>query len=79
VAAPGGGDARRILAEPLGRVWLAGEALHETQWGTVNGAWDSGQRVADAALRQIGALKRPEEDRPSQRSRQRRGRRGRDN
>lgn len=79
VAAPGGGDARRVLAEPLGRVWLAGEALHETQWGTVNGAWDSGQRVADAALRQIGALKRPEEDRPSQRSRQRRGRRGRDN
>jgi len=79
VAAPGGGDPRRILAEPLGgRIWLAGEALHETQWGTVNGAWDSGQRAADAALRQIGALKKPEEDKPSQRSRQRRSRRGRD-
>jgi hypothetical protein len=62
-AAPGGADARKSLAEPLGgRVWLAGEALHETQWGTVNGAWDSGQRAADAALRQIGALKKPEDD-----------------
>jgi monoamine oxidase len=61
-AAPGGADARKSLAEPLGgRVWLAGEALHETQWGTVNGAWDSGQRAADAALGQIGALKRPED------------------
>ncbi|MFZ0624122.1 MAG: NAD(P)/FAD-dependent oxidoreductase [Pseudolabrys sp.] len=80
VAAPGiGADARRILVEPIGgRIWLAGEALHETQWGTVNGAWDSGQRAAEAALRQIGALKKPEDERPPQRSRQRRSRRGRD-
>jgi monoamine oxidase len=80
VAAPGvGADARRVLVEPIGgRIWLAGEALHETQWGTVNGAWDSGQRAAEAALRQFGALKKPEEERPPQRSRQRRGRRGRD-
>ncbi len=41
--------------EPLGRVWLAGEALHETQWGTVNGAWESGTRAAEAVL----ALSRP--------------------
>jgi len=71
VAAPGGADARKILAEPFaGRIWLAGEALHETQWGTVNGAWESGQRTAEAALRQLGALKAPEE-KPAQRSRKR--------
>ncbi len=73
VAAPGSADARKILAEPFaGRVWLAGEALHETQWGTVNGAWESGQRTAEAALRQMGALKNPEEEKPAQRSRKRR-------
>jgi len=76
-AAPGGADAHRILAEPIGgRIWLAGEALHETQWGTVNGAWESGQHTAEAVLRQIGALKKPEEDKPPQRSQQRRHRRG---
>jgi monoamine oxidase len=79
-AAPGGADARRILAEPIGgRIWLAGEALHETQWGTVNGAWESGQRVAEAVLRQIGALKKPEEEKPEPRSKQRRRRRGENN
>jgi monoamine oxidase len=72
VAAPGSADARKILTEPFaGRVWLAGEALHETQWGTVNGAWESGQRTAEAALRQLGALKNPEEEKPAQRSRKR--------
>jgi monoamine oxidase len=74
-AAPGAADARRILAEPIGgRLWLAGEAVHETQWGTVNGAWDSGQRAGEAALRQIGALKSPDEQKPAQRTRQRRRR-----
>lgn len=72
VAAPGSADARKILAERFaGRVWLAGEALHETQWGTVNGAWESGQRTAEAALRQMGALKSPEEEKPAQRPRRR--------
>jgi monoamine oxidase len=74
-AAPGAADARRILSEPIGgRLWLAGEAVHETQWGTVNGAWDSGQRAAEAALRQIGALKSPDEEKPAQRTKQRRRR-----
>jgi monoamine oxidase len=72
VAAPGSADARKILAERFaGRVWLAGEALHETQWGTVNGAWESGQRTAEAALRQMGALKSPEEEKSAQRPRRR--------
>ena len=79
-AVPGGADARKILAEPFGgHIWLAGEALHETQWGTVNGAWETGQHAAEAALRQLGGLKGPEENKPLQRSRQRRGRHGQDN
>ena len=41
-------------------MFLAGEATHETLWGTVDGAWESGERAADAALRRIGALKEPE-------------------
>ena len=77
VAAPGASEARKVLAEPLGgHVWLAGEALHETQWGTVNGAWESGQRTAELALRTIGALKATDENKPSRPSRQRHRRRG---
>ena len=56
-ATPGGQPSRRILMEPLGPLFLAGEAGHETLWGTVDGAWESGERAADAALRRIGALK----------------------
>jgi len=56
-AAPGSQPSRKILTEPIGCVFLAGEATHETQWGTVDGAWDSGERAAEAALRKIGALK----------------------
>jgi monoamine oxidase len=54
VAAPGGQSARRVLSEPLrNRLWFAGEAAHETQWGTVSGAWESGERAADAVLRTL--------------------------
>jgi monoamine oxidase len=56
-AAPGAQGSRKILTEPIGPVFLAGEATHETQWGTVDGAWDSGERAAEAALRRLGALK----------------------
>jgi len=55
-AAPGGAMSRRILAEPLGNLFFAGEATHETLWGTVEGAWESGLAAAEAALRRIGAL-----------------------
>ena len=59
-AAPGGQSARRILMEPApGPVWFAGEAAHETLWGTVGGAWESGERAANAALHHLGALKEP--------------------
>jgi len=85
-AAPGSADARRILMEPVGgRIWFAGEAVHDTEWGTVAGAWDSGTRAAEAALHQMGLLKEPEqaerarrrkrEDRPPRRSRHNRRRR----
>jgi monoamine oxidase len=56
VAAPGAQPSRKILTEPIGSVFLAGEATHETLWGTVDGAWESGERAAEAALRRIGAL-----------------------
>ena len=54
---PGAQPSRKILTEPIGCMFLAGEATHETLWGTVDGAWESGERAADAALRKIGALK----------------------
>jgi monoamine oxidase len=56
VAAPGGQAARRALIDPVGCMYFAGEATHETLWGTVDGAWESGERAAEGALRRIGAL-----------------------
>ena len=54
-AAPGAQSARKVLTEPLsGRIFLAGEATHETLWGTVNGAWESGERAADAVVKLLG-------------------------
>jgi monoamine oxidase len=66
VAMPGAQGSRRIMMEPIrDRLYFAGEAIHETQWGTVGGAWDSGQRAAEAILRRMGALKDPAEPKPS--------------
>ena len=43
---------RRALMDPIAnRIYFAGEAVHETLWGTVGGAWESGERAADAILR----------------------------
>jgi monoamine oxidase len=70
-AAPGGQGSRKILMEPVGSLFLAGEAAHETLWGTVDGAWESGERAAEAALRKIGALKDPEPDQPERPSKKR--------
>jgi len=56
-AAPGAQPSRRILTEPIGCLFLAGEATHETLWGTVYGAWESGERAAEAALQKIGAFR----------------------
>jgi monoamine oxidase len=56
-ATPGTQPSRKILTEPIGSIFLAGEATHETLWGTVDGAWESGERAAEAALRKIGAIR----------------------
>jgi Flavin containing amine oxidoreductase len=59
-AAPGGQSARRTLMEPVhDAIWFAGEAVHETLWGTVGGAWESGERAADAVLHRLGGQKEP--------------------
>ncbi len=57
VAPPGAQQSRKALGEPVGCMYFAGEATHETLWGTVDGAWESGERAAEAALRRIGALR----------------------
>jgi monoamine oxidase len=54
-ASPGGQWARKTLSEPVaGRLWFAGEAVHETLWGTVGGAWESGEFAANAAIKRFG-------------------------
>ena len=69
-AVPGGQGSRKILSEPFGCMFLAGEATHEILWGTVDGAWESGERAAEAALRRIGALRdEPAAPAPKQRRR----------
>jgi len=73
VAGPGNQPSRKILTEPIGCLFLAGEATHETQGGTVDGAWESGERAAEAALRKIGALRDSEpEPAPARASKQQR-------
>jgi monoamine oxidase len=58
-AAPGAQSARKTLTEPLsGRIFLAGEATHETLWGTVNGAWESGERAGNAVVKLLGGPSR---------------------
>jgi monoamine oxidase len=57
-ASPGGQSSRRVLTEPVrGRLFFAGEATHETAWGTVGGAWESGERAADAVLKSFGGVR----------------------
>jgi monoamine oxidase len=70
-ASPGGQPSRKILMEPAGSLFFAGEAAHETLWGTVDGAWESGERAAELALRKIGAIRDPEPDRPARASKKR--------
>lgn len=54
VAGPGATPQRLRLAEPVGqRLVFAGEATDEGLWGTVGGAWASGERAADQVLRWV--------------------------
>lgn len=53
-AAVNGQPGRRVLMEPVReRIWFAGEAVHEALWGTVGGAWESGERAAEAVLKRL--------------------------
>jgi monoamine oxidase len=50
-AYPGALEARKLLSEPLNDlIWFAGEAVNQTFWGTVGGAWQDGERAADAVI-----------------------------
>jgi monoamine oxidase len=72
-ATPGGQWARAALAEPVReRIFFAGEATHETLWGTVGGAWASGERAADAVIRKLGLTGGPPEPKASAAPRRRR-------
>ncbi len=54
-ALPGSGNMRRAFTEVVAnRLIFAGEHTHETLWGTVPGAWLSGERAAGQALRILG-------------------------
>jgi monoamine oxidase len=51
---PGAQEARKALAEPVNDVvWFAGEAIHQNFWGTVGGAWQDGERAANAVIAQL--------------------------
>lgn len=54
VVPPGRHAARAALRAPIGeRIWLAGEATSDRQWGTVGGAWEEGERAASEAIRTL--------------------------
>jgi monoamine oxidase len=51
-ALPGHADARAVLAAPVdGRLFFAGEATHPSFFSTAHGAWESGVRAAEEALK----------------------------
>lgn len=60
VAGPGATPQRLRLAEPVGqRLLIAGEATDDGLWGTIGGAWASGERAADQALRWLTPRRQP--------------------
>jgi monoamine oxidase len=59
-AAPGAGASRRLLLQPVHeRLFLAGEAAHETMWGTIAGAALSGERAAAQAIAYLANADKP--------------------
>ena len=54
-APPGAQGDRETLTRPVrDRVFFAGEATHDVLWGTIGGAWESGERAANGVLRLLG-------------------------
>ncbi|MDQ2953624.1 MAG: FAD-dependent oxidoreductase [Pseudomonadota bacterium] len=73
-AAPGAQPSRRVLMEPMREhIFFAGEAVHETMWGTLGGAWESGERAADAVLKLFAPPARAQQPARSQKPKRRRG------
>ena len=71
---------RNAMQEAIGYFYEALrvlEALPDTQWGTVGGAWESGTRAAEAVLRKFGALNDASDDKPAKSNTKRKRRRGR--
>ncbi|GJD50128.1 Pseudooxynicotine oxidase [Methylobacterium crusticola] len=55
VVPPGHAGARDLLKASVGdRIWFAGEALSRLQWGTAGGAYEEGERAADAVAQALG-------------------------
>lgn len=54
VAEPGDGAGRRQFADPVGRMILAGEYASPDQWGTIAGAWLSGEVAGEKAVAAVG-------------------------
>ncbi|HEX8166557.1 MAG TPA: NAD(P)/FAD-dependent oxidoreductase [Beijerinckiaceae bacterium] len=55
VVPPGLSPARDAIKAPVAeRLWLTGEFASRTQWGTVGGAWQEGERAAGEAIRALG-------------------------
>jgi monoamine oxidase len=54
VVPPGHAAARDVLKAPVAdRLWFAGEALSRGQWGTAGGAWQEGERAAEAVVARL--------------------------
>ena len=52
-ALPGHAGARARLAEPVGRLFFAGEAVSPHFFSTAHGAWESGEKAASGALAEL--------------------------
>jgi monoamine oxidase len=54
VVPPGRHASREALRMPLeDRLWFAGEATSDRQWGTVGGAWEEGERAASDVIKTL--------------------------
>jgi monoamine oxidase len=54
VGTPGEGALRRQFADPVGRMILAGEYVSPDKWGTLAGAWATGEVAAEKAITMVG-------------------------
>jgi monoamine oxidase len=56
VASPGRAGGRAVLRQPHAeRIFFAGEACHDVLWGTVAGAWETGEAAARESVKLVRA------------------------